>query len=196
MDAISSQVRSIPPRRERIDRNRWISIRPIEASDAAGLSDFYARLSPESKRRRFLSYAKLSDGALARAFTEREGQGFVGILDAPGPNDGAVVAHASLQPDGHGGAEIAFAVADELQGRGIGTALMETVVRRARQLGLGRLSATLFADNTPMRRLLLGAGCEIALDEIDAGTEEIALAICSLTALSPPRRAPRSPSPR
>ena len=196
MDTISSQVRSIPPRRERIDRNRWVSIRPIEASDAAGLSDFYARLSPESKRRRFLSYAKPSDGALARAFTEREGQGFVGILDAPGPNDGQVAAHASLQPDGLGCAEIAFAVADELQGHGIGSALTEAVVQHAGQLGLRRLSATMFADNTPMRRLLRGAGCEIALDQIDAGTEDIALAICSLTALSPPQRAPRSPSPR
>ena len=93
MDAITYQVRSIPPRRERIDRNRWISIRPIEASDAAGLSDFYARLLPESKRRRFLGYGDL-DGALARAFTEHEGQGFVGILDEPGPNDGARLAAA------------------------------------------------------------------------------------------------------
>ncbi len=138
--------------------------------------------SPGSKRRRFLSYAKPSDGALARAFTEREGQGFVGILDAPGPNDGVVVAHASLQPDGLGCAEIAFEVADELQGHGIGSALTETAVEHAQQLGLRRLSATMFADNTPMRRLLRGAGCEIALDQNDAGTEEIALAICSLTA--------------
>ena len=38
----------------------------------------------------------------------------------------------------------------------------------------------MFAANTPMRRLLRGAGCEIVLDQSDAGTEEIALAICSL----------------
>ena len=195
MDAISSQGRSIPAQRERIDGNRWVSIRPIEGSDAHGLTDFYARLSPESKRRRFLGYGDL-DGALARAFTEREGQGFVAILDEPGPNDGQVVAHASVQRDGLGGAEIAFAVADELQGHGIGSALVESVVQHARQLGLRRLSATMFADNTPMRRLLRGAGCEIVLDQSDAGTEEIALAICSLTAVSPPQRAPRSPSPR
>ena len=115
------------------------------------------------------------------------------VLGEPGPNDGQVVAHASLQPDGMGGAEIAFAVADELQGHGIGTALMETAVEYAQHLGLRRLSATMFADNAPMRRLLQGAGCEIALDQIDAGTEEIALAICSLPA-SPPQRASRSPS--
>jgi RimJ/RimL family protein N-acetyltransferase len=196
MVSITSQGRSVPPQRGRIDRNGWVAIRPIEASDAVSLCDFYARLLPESRYRRFLSYGKPSDAALARAFTEREGQGFVGILDEPGLNDGQVVAHASLQPDGLGGAEIAFAVADELQGHGIGSALMETVVQHARQLGLRRLSATLFADNTPMRRLLRGAGCEIASERIGAGTEEIALAICRLTALSPPERAPRSPSSR
>ena len=195
MDAISSQSRSIATLRDGIDRNRWVSIRPIEGSDAAGLSDFYARLLPESKRRHFLGYGEL-DGALARSFTEREGQGFVAVLNEPGPNDGQLVAHASLQPDGLGGAEIAFAVADQLQGHGIGSALMGSVVEHARQLGLRRLSATMFADNTPMRRLLRGAGCEIVLDQSDAGTEEIALAVCRLTAFSPPQRAPRSPSPR
>ncbi len=193
MDAITYQVRSIPPRRERTDGKRSVLIRPIEGSDAAALSDFYARLLPESKRRRFLGYGNL-DGALARAFTEREGEGFVGILDEPGPNDGQLVAHASLQPDGLGGAEIAFAVADELQGHGIGSALMESVVEHARQLGLRRLSATMFADNTPMRRLLRGAGCEIVLDQSDAGTEEIALAVCRLPAISPPQRV-QGPSP-
>ena len=177
MDAIASQTRSTPRRRVRIDRDRWVSIRPIERTDAAGLSDFYAHLSPESQRRRFLSCGNRSGHDLARAFTERDGEGFVGILDQPGPNDGAVVAHASVQPDGHGGAEIAGAVADEFQRHGIGTALMEMVVQHARRLGLRPLTATLFADNTPMRRLLRGAGCEIASDQIDAGIEEIALAI-------------------
>jgi len=36
---------------------------------------------------------------------------------------------------------------------------------------------TLFADSAPMRRLLRGAGREIVWDEIDAGVEEIALAV-------------------
>lgn len=175
MDAIRAHTRPIPPLRHRIDRDRWVSIRPIERADAAGLSDFYARLSPESRRRRFLGCGMRPDADLVRAFAETAGEGFVGILDERGPNDGAVVAHASVQPDGEDSAEVAFAVADELQGHGIGRALMEAVVQHARQLGLRRLNATLFAENVPMRRLLRNAGCKIRSDAVVLGVEEIAL---------------------
>ena len=175
MDAIRSHTRPIPPLRHRIDGNRWVSIRPIERADAAGLSDFYARLSPESRRRRFLSCGTRPDAELARVFTQDEGRGFVGILDEAGPNDGAVVAHASVQPDGEDSAEIAFAVADELQGYGIGTALMKAVVQHAMRAGMRRLNAVLFAENVPMRRLLRSAGYAIRSDTIDFGVEEVAL---------------------
>lgn len=175
MDAIRSHTRPIPPLRHRIDRDRWVSIRPIERADAAGLSDFYARLSPESRRRRFLGCGTRLDRDLAATFTQGEGCGFVGILDEPGPNDGAVVAHASVQPDGKDAAEIAFAVADELQGHGIGTALMKAVVQHAGRVGLRRLNAMLFAENVPMRRLLRDAGCKIRSDSVDLGIEEVAL---------------------
>ena len=175
MHAIRPHTRPVPPLRHRIDEDTWVSIRPIERADAPGLSDFYDRLSPESRRRRFLSCGGRLDRDLAVAFTRGEGNGFVGILDEPGPNDGAVVAHASVQPDGEDAAEIAFAVADELQGHGIGTALMAAVVRHAEQVGLRRLNAMLFAENVPMRRLLHNAGCEIPSDTIGMGIEEMAL---------------------
>jgi len=177
MDAIRSHTRPIPPLRHLIDRDRWVSIRPIERADAAGLSDFYARLSDESMRRRFLSCGNRFRDHLGLRFTEHDGEGFIGILSEPGADDGRVVAHAAVQPDGSGGAEIALAVADELQGHGIGTALMETAVRHARRLGLRRLTATLFADNTRMRRLMRGAGCDIVSDAIDAGTEEMTISL-------------------
>jgi len=177
MNAIASQTRSIPRRQERIDRDRWVSIRPIERADGPGLSDFYARLSTESRRRRFLGSGSPRAAALTRAFTEPEGDGLVGILEEHGPNDGAMVAHASVQSDGQGGAEVAFAVADEFQGRGIGGTLMQMALEQAQTRGLRRVTATLFADNAPMRGLLRGAGREIVSDEIHAGVEEIALAV-------------------
>ena len=179
MDAMRSHTRPVPPLRHRIDGSRWVSIRPIERADAPGLSDFYARLSPESQRRRFLSCGTRPDADLARVFTEGEGSGFVGILDEAGANDGAVVAHASVQPDGDDSAEIAFAVADELQGHGIGTALMRAVVQHAGRAGLGRLNAMLFAENVPMRRLVSNAGCAIHSDSVDFGVEEIALDVAN-----------------
>lgn len=176
MNASASHARSTPERHQ-IDRTRWVSIRPIERSDAPGLSDFYARLSTESRRLRFLNCGTRPIDDLARAFAQRDRDGFVGILGEPGPRDGAVVAHASVQADGHGGAEIAFAVADELQGRGIGRELMNAVVQHARVHGLRRLSAMLFAENAAMRQLLRGAGCPVVADRIDMGVEEITLAV-------------------
>ena len=177
MNAIGSHARSSTRPRVMIDRDRWVSIRPIERTDAPGLADFYAGLSRESKRRRFLGFGNPSDRALARMFIEREGEGFVGILNHSGARDGAVVAHASVQPDGDGGAEVAVAVADELQGRGVGGLMMQVAIELARRRGLRRLSATLLPDNVPMRRLLRGAGCEVVSDVTDAGTEEIALGV-------------------
>ena len=177
MDAIRPHTRPIPPLRHRIDRDRWVSIRPIERADAAGLSDFYARLSAESMRRRFLSCGNQIPDDLALRFTTPEGEGFVGILSESGADDGRVVAHGAVHPDGSGGAEVAFAVADELQGHGIGTALMEMAVRHARRLGLRRLTATLFVDNTRMRRLIGRAGCAIVSDAMDAGTEEMTMSL-------------------
>jgi RimJ/RimL family protein N-acetyltransferase len=177
MDAIASHAPPFPHRGEGIGADRWVSIRPIERTDAPGLSDFYAGLSPESRRRRFLSSGRRSGAELARAFTQLDGEGFVAILRQRGPNDGAIVGHATFQPDGTGAAEVAFAVADELQGRGIGRLLMGAILAEARAAGLQRLNATLFANNAAMRRLLRGAEGSVVSDVIDTGVEEIVLAV-------------------
>ena len=175
MDAITSHAESSLPTRVGIDRNRWVSIRPIERSDASALSDFYARLSIESRRKRFLSCGPAPSTATTARLAGAGG--FVGILREPGALDGAIVAHASLQPDGPFSGEAAFAVADELQGRGIGRRLVASVLEDARRRGLRRLTATMLAANTPMRHLLRDAGPPVVADRIDAGVEEIVLGL-------------------
>lgn len=176
MDATICHERSYPRTGEGFD-DRWVSIRPIERTDASSLSDFYDGLSPESRRRRFLSCGRRAGAELARTFIERDAEGFVAVLAEHGPSDGAIVGHATLQPDGSGGAEVAFAVADELQGCGIGRRLMDAVLAAARTSGLHRLSASLYADNSPMRRLLRSTGGSVVSDAIDTGVEEIILAV-------------------
>ncbi|HJP71576.1 MAG TPA: GNAT family N-acetyltransferase [Candidatus Limnocylindria bacterium] len=174
MNEMTTRARPIGPRRVAIDDGRWVSIRPIERSDAPGLSDFYARLSPDSRRRRFLGSAPGLDGGLLHAFTE-DGQGFVGILGERGPRDGAVVAHASVQAVRGAEAEMAFTVADELQGRGIGRELLSMALELAEARGLTTATLTLLAENVPMRRLVQCAGRPIVADDLDAGVEEITL---------------------
>jgi acetyltransferase len=173
MDAITSHGRSTFPVRRSLGLDRWVSIRPIERSDASALSDFYARLSRESRRRRFLSCADRVDPLLVRQLLEVPG--LVGILREPGPHDGAIVAHASIHPAGPDAVEVAFAVADDLQGRGIGRALVAAALGQARGAGATTATATLVADNLPMRHLLLDAGAPVVADRIDTGVEEIVL---------------------
>lgn len=178
MDAITSHDRPAPSERKELGHERWVSIRPIERRDASALSDFYAHLSLESRRRRFLSCGSRLD----RAFVDRlaAAPGIVAVLRERGPDDGAIVAHASVQPDGEGGAELAFAVADRFQGLGIGRRLVGLALRQAQAMGSRRATATLLAENAPMRHLLIDAGTPVVTDRIDAGVEEIVLGLTAV----------------
>lgn len=172
---------------------RWVSIRPIEAIDACGLSAFYANLSPYSRRLRFGTGCKGISDRQAAAFAQ-PGLGFVAALREIGPNDGLIVGHGCLLPNAAESAEIAFAVADELQGRGIGRALMSAAVALGRALRLPELTASLLLDNRPMRRLLTGAGEPFESRGVDLGVEEVALRLCRPADISGMVGAPPPPS--
>src|SRR6185437_917891 len=55
-------------------------------------------------------------------------------------------------------AELAVAFADDWQHHGVGTRLTEALAQRARQEGVTRFTALLFADNTPMLHLIKSLG--------------------------------------
>ena len=174
MDAVIPEpTRSTARRRELVDRRRRVSIRPIERVDAEGLSDFYAGLSQRSRRQRFLGATRPPTREQLAALVCAPG--VVAVLADCGPRDGAIVGHASIHPDGSGGGEAAFAVADEFQGQGLGSQLMAAILEHAHALGIHRLNADLYADNVPMRRLLVHSGRALASDDIDTGIEEITL---------------------
>jgi RimJ/RimL family protein N-acetyltransferase len=160
----------------RLDLLRRVSIRPIDEFDRSALFDFYASLSPESSRRRFLSSSRPSAADVDRLAAA---DGFVAVLSAPGASDGRIVGHAAICREGPASAEIAFAVDDPLQGRGIGRALVAATVDEARRTGLTRLTAATFPENRAMRRLIVDAGCRVESDRVDAGVEEIELRLVS-----------------
>ncbi len=132
------------------------AIRPIDQADAAALVDFYARLSPEARQRRFLGGCRGIDLTRARALAGEDG--FVATLCDAGPNDGMLIGHGCMPRLDARSAEAAFAVLDRYQGVGIGRALLAAVVRRSRELGITHLIASMFAGNTAIHRLLLAAG--------------------------------------
>lgn len=172
MDVTTTHARADRRTSVRLDPAAWVSIRPIDACDGSALSDFYAALSDESSRRRFLSTSRPSQDVIARL---ARADGLVAVLRRAGADDGAIVGHALLAGEGNGVAEAAFAVRDDLQHRGIGGALVSATIARARRLGFDRLRAITEPANRSMRRLVIDAGCTVESDRLDAGVEELVL---------------------
>src|SRR5437764_7154984 len=69
-------------------------------------------------------------------------------------------------------AEAAFAVADELQGRGIGTRLLERLAALAAEQGIERFVAEVMPENRAMLGVFEGAGLEVTR-ELDGGEFEV-----------------------
>ncbi len=75
-------------------------------------------------------------------------------------------------------AEAAFAVADELQGRGIGTRLLERLAALAAEQGIERFVAEVLPGNRAMLGVFEGAGLEVTR-ELDGGEFEVCFPIAS-----------------
>ena len=85
-----------------------------------------------------------------------------GGLAALGLGRGVGIARYVRDTDDPRAAEIAVTIADDWQGRGLGTELLARLSDRARQAGIGRFTATVSADNVAMTRLLWKMGARLA----------------------------------
>jgi acetate---CoA ligase (ADP-forming) len=124
---------------------------PVDLED---IKAFYDSLSPESRYLRFHGFGR-SDIA-ARADAEATGVDRLALISR---HDGRVVAVASYvglrEP---GVAEVAFAVADDDQGRGIGMRMLEQLAEIAADRGIHRFDAEVMANNRPMLGVFEHAG--------------------------------------
>jgi RimJ/RimL family protein N-acetyltransferase len=155
-------------------------VRPIRATDKAALLDLFERLSARSRLRRFLSpKPALSRRELAylTEIDHRTHEALVAV--AP---DGAFVGVARYACDigATTVADVAFAVADAWQGRGVGTGLARLLLQDARDNGIARLHATTLADNGPARKLLGRLGFRVCA--IAGGVLEVDLDLAALEA--------------
>ena len=119
---------------------------PVDFDD---IKAFYDGLSPESRYFRFHGFGRTD--TVARAAADAPGVDRVALI---GCHQGRVVAVASYEGLREPGvAEIAFAVADEFQRRGIGTRMLEQLAAIAANRGIHRFDAEVMAANG----LMLGA---------------------------------------
>ncbi|HYX59009.1 MAG TPA: GNAT family N-acetyltransferase [Streptosporangiaceae bacterium] len=153
-----------------------VLIRQVRGTDAPLLADGFARLSARSRQLRFLGPKKMLSAAELRYFTDVDHHDHeaLGAL-SPADGRGAGIARYIRDPGDPGAAEIAVTIADEWQGRGLGTALLTRLSDRARQEGIGRFTAMVSADNVAMTRLLWKMGAELTGRSRGTADYEVAL---------------------
>jgi GNAT superfamily N-acetyltransferase len=134
-------------------------LRAVRPDDAPRLRELFSRLSRESRYLRFFSPSSgFLEGFVERSVhvDQRGGAGLVAEID------GAVVALGSYERRiGTDEAEVAFAVADAHQGRGIGTLLVEHLAAIARESGIRRFVADVLGMNQRMLEVFRDVGFEV-----------------------------------
>jgi RimJ/RimL family protein N-acetyltransferase/nucleotide-binding universal stress UspA family protein len=140
-----------------------LAIRPIEPGDRGLVAAGFERLSPESRYRRFFSPMRELTGRQLDYLTRVDHHDHEALV-AIDAESGEGVAVARFVRVGEGVAEPAIAVVDDWQGRGVAAALLDRLVERAREEGIGRFVALVMADNPRAIRALERLG-ETRTDE-------------------------------
>ena len=152
-----------------------IRIRRIRPGDHDRLQEFYGGLSDESRRTRVLGPTSGIGDRQSTYFCSPDHahrEGFVAVV-GPATRPDRIVGHICIEPDGPASAEVAVAVADEMQGRGIGRRLVDAAVLWAQRDGFRTLTATMLAGNPAIQRLLTGLGLPSVALPVGAGLIEV-----------------------
>ena len=149
-----------------------LRLRPPVAADGPALIAFFSALSETSRYLRFNGARKVDAslvdpvlepdwaerGALVATLADEEGERIVALGNYVRLRDPAV-------------AESAFVVADELQGHGLGTRLLEQLAARAAGTGIERFVAEVAAGNQRMLGVFLAVGFEVTRTSEHGETE-------------------------
>ena len=144
---------------ETLRDGRTIVVRAWRPSDRPGLMAAFGRISDETLRLRFFTAKRhFSDKEVAH-FTEVDFVKQVALVAVANERGGpAIVGAGRYFVVGPDLAEVAFALVDDYQGNGIGTALMRHLISIARRAGLQKLIANVLPDNQPMLGVLRKCG--------------------------------------
>lgn len=146
-----------------------VHLRPVRTADASGLIDFHAHLSPETIHRRFFATLPELDGADAVRLTTVD---YADRMAFVAETHGRIVAVARYdRVPGTADAELAVVVTDELQGRGVGTVLIEQLAAYARGRSVERFVAETLPENHAMLAVFDDLGLAVARASHDGAVD-------------------------
>ena len=135
-----------------------LRLRSPDPADEPAIRAFFDALTPQSRYMRFHGAARTD--IVAHDYAQADGDARVALLARLGDRVVAVAGYDRLNEPGV--AEVAFAVADDMQGRGLATRLLEQLAEVAAERGLQRFDAEVMADNRRMLRVFAGAGFDVS----------------------------------
>jgi acyl-CoA synthetase (NDP forming)/RimJ/RimL family protein N-acetyltransferase len=136
-----------------------VSICAARPDDCADVREMHEQMSPDNTYLRFFSLSPMGPEREAQRVCRPEGPDHAALL---AHRDGRLVGVASYELTGRADvAEIAFAVPDDMHGRGVATLLLEHLVSLARQRGLTAFSAETLPENRAMQRVFAAAGLPV-----------------------------------
>ncbi len=136
-----------------------VRVRPVRPSDKEGLRRFFEGLSQESTWFRFFSAgtSTASQVALALGVDYRDRYGLVALHGA----DDEIVGNALYARTGEDRAEVAFAIAEELQSHGLGTIMLAHLAEAAGEIGIETLEAEVMPENHRMIEVFRASGLPV-----------------------------------
>ena len=149
-----------------------LHLRPVRPEDDVKLLDMLQHMSSEALYYRFMTVPRI-DLAKAAQLTRAD---FDRQYVLAGECSGAIVAIAGYYVDDSSPrrAEVAFAVADAWQGRGIGTRLLECLAEIGRRRDIRTFDAYVLGENRRMMDVFLESGFTVA-QQLDQGVFHVTL---------------------
>jgi acetyltransferase len=163
------------PELHRLDGGIEVLIRPIRPDDKALLAAGLAQLSPESARSRFLTPKPRFTSEELRYLTEIDGLAHHALVAVrlDDPSCLAGVGRYVRLADDFTSAEIAIAVADALQGQGLGRHLGRRLTEHAREHAVQRFVALMLSDNVPAHRLFAAISQQLSTERDQPGVDRL-----------------------
>src|SRR5262245_2678874 len=151
-----------------------LRLRPVRPADAQEVLGLLERMSPQSLYYRFMEVPRVDlkrASTLATVDDERQV-----VLAAESGGRIAALAGYYRSDEHPERAEVAFAVADALQGRGVGTRLLERLAEIGRDRGVRVFDAYVLGDNRRMMDVFVESGFEVA-QKLNRGEFHVSLSL-------------------
>jgi len=139
-----------------------VRIRPARSDDDVRVEDYLIGLSPQTRQLRFWG-PSIDVREVARKACDVDYRDHMTLLALTGEDDGRVVGGAQYVRIDGGRAEMGVSVADEWQGKGLGSILIGHLVQAASESGIAILWGEVLPENHRMINMLRRIGFPVSI---------------------------------